>query len=148
MRCEICDKNTEELYETKVQGSLLTICKECSKFGEVVKVIKKEAPRVVVTETALKEEESLLPGYGSIIRVAREKTGLTQEAFGKKINESESLIKRLENENIRPTEQLREKLERALKITLSERIKEVLKGPGKTMPLTVGDIIKVKKAKK
>jgi len=148
MRCEICDKNTEELYETKVQGSLLTICKECSKFGEVIKVIKKEAPKIIREETALKEEESLLPGYGSIIRMAREKTGLTQEAFGKKINESESLIKRLENENIRPTEKLREKIEKALRITLSEKVKEVIKGAGKTMPLTVGDIIKVKKAKK
>ena len=148
MRCEICDKNTEELYETKVQGSLLTICKECSKFGEVIKVIKKEAPKIIREETALKEEESLLPGYGSIIRMAREKTGLTQEAFGKKIYESESLIKRLENENIRPTEKLREKIEKALRITLSEKVKEVIKGAGKTMPLTVGDIIKVKKAKK
>jgi len=148
MRCEICDKNTEELYETKVQGSLLTICKECSKFGEVIKAIKKEAPKIIREEKALQEEESMLSGYGNAIRLAREKAGLTQKEFGKKINEPESLIKRLESESVRPTEKIREKLERALKITLSQRVKEVIRGAGKSAPLTVGDIIRVKKAKK
>ena len=42
MRCEICGKKlVEEPLKTKVDGSIMLTCKECSKFGKV----QRESPK-------------------------------------------------------------------------------------------------------
>jgi len=147
MECEICDRRSDELYETRVQGAVLVLCKECSKFGEVIREVKARKPEERQKRPA-GPEESLLPGYGRVIRQAREKAGMTQEELGKKMNEPASLIKRAENENILLTKALEKKLERTLGVRLSGEVQEIVKSSTKEMPLTLGDIIKVKKAKK
>lgn len=147
MECEICDKNSDELYETKVQGAVLLLCKECSRFGEVIKTTRKKRVEKRVIRT-IEPEESLIGGYGESIRKAREQKGMTQEKLGREINEPSSLIKRVENENIRPTENLQKKLEKTLGVTLTGTITEIIRGTSKDMPLTLGDIIRVKKTKK
>jgi putative transcription factor len=58
--------------------------------------------------------------YGAKIRKARQRRGMTVEDFARKINEKESVIKKLEKEELNPDRKLIQKLKDALKIELLE----------------------------
>lgn len=70
---------------------------------------------------------------------------MTREEFAEKIKEKESVIRRIENEEMIPDETLTEKIEKFLEIKLTKsyeakKIEKVLK---KT-ELTIGDVVEVK----
>jgi putative transcription factor len=91
----------------------------------------------------------VIPDYVSKIRNAREKLGLTVEDLGKKINEKASVLRHLETGKVQPNNQLANKLERVLKITLMVPIADEkvtaapVKGAGEG--LTLGDLIEMDK---
>jgi putative transcription factor len=64
------------------------------------------------------EELELKEDYYKVIKQAREKLGLSQEALGRKINEKPSVIKLLESGKLKPDNMLARKLEHALKVQL------------------------------
>ena len=85
--------------------------------------------------------------YAEVIRQAREKLGLSTEDLGKKINEKESLLRKIETGKVSPSDQLISKLEHALKIKLLVSVAEekvpLLKAASREF--TLGDVIKVNK---
>ena len=91
--------------------------------------------------------ETIVPGYGRIIKKKREELGLKQEDFARKINEKVSLIHNIESEHFEPSINLARKIERFLKIKLVEQFEEQLSGKSKkltsTDEMTIGDIIKI-----
>jgi len=64
------------------------------------------------------EELELKEDYYKVIKQAREKLGLSQEALGRKINEKPSVIKLLESGKLKPDNMLARKLEHFLKVQL------------------------------
>ena len=66
--------------------------------------------------------DELLSDYGFAIRRAREVRGMSQEELALAIKEKASLLKKLEREDLRPTDGVRKKLERVLGISLTETI--------------------------
>jgi len=58
------------------------------------------------------------PDYNVIIRRAREKMGLTQEALGRAISEKPSVISHVESKKLRPDPILTRKLMHHLKVNL------------------------------
>ena len=58
----------------------------------------------------------LAQDYGIRIKKAREKSASTHEDLGRRINEKISVLKKLENQKMKPDDRLVEKLQRALKI--------------------------------
>jgi putative transcription factor len=64
------------------------------------------------------EELELKEDYHKVIKQAREKLGLSQEALGRKINEKPSVIKLLESGKLKPDNMLARKLEHFLKVQL------------------------------
>jgi len=94
---------------------------------------------------SLDEEDSIfIDNYGKKIIEARKSMNLTREEFAKKINEKESIIKRVEHEDMRPNEALTKKIERFLNISLTETYerKKITSKPAKGK-LTLGDIVEV-----
>lgn len=93
------------------------------------------------------EKYEFVEGYGEIIRRAREKLGLTREELGALMQEKSSFIKKLENEELRPTIEQAKKLEKTLKVRIlvevSEDVEELFKPP-KTQPtgVTLGDLFR------
>jgi putative transcription factor len=162
-----------------IEGATLTVCIECSKHGKVVyqefsgipsgslpssrlsvstttaapsptkstmhlPTIQRKPP---VAQVQLTTE--VVSDYATTIRSAREKLGLTVEDLGKKINEKASLLRHVENGKVPPNNQLANKLERVLKITLmvpiaDEKVNTApVKGAGEG--LTLGDLIEMDK---
>ena len=148
MQCEMCGRS-ETLFKTKLEGSELELCKTCSSFGSIVTEptqnwVKKKLPRMFKESS-----EEIVHDYGRLIRQAREKSGLNQEEFAKKISERTSILQKMENNQFQPSLKLAKKLQRSLKIRLvveSEETEErTQKVSTKSEGFTLGDYIKKKR---
>ncbi|MEK6952188.1 MAG: multiprotein bridging factor aMBF1 [Nanoarchaeota archaeon] len=148
--CEMCGKH-DNLTDILVEGSALSVCKKCTKYGTL---INKTAVSISIKkprEIKLEEENEIISlEFPNRIKTAREKLNLTQEDLAKKISERESIIKQLEQGHLKPTFSLAKKLEQYLKITLiesNEPKKEVKdqKIDFSNATLTIGDLLKLKK---
>lgn len=154
MQCEMCGKEIELIYKSKIEGTLLKVCKECAKYGKIIESAK------IKTDIELKKEakpekppepeiiETLVEDFPQKIKNKREKLGLKQEDLAKKINEKESIIQKIESSHFTPPIKLAKKIERFLEIRLIEEIEEsrpisVQKGGGEGF--TLGDFVKIKK---
>lgn len=166
MACEVCGAE-EPLVEARIEGSVMNVCRNCARYGMVVgqplppepeerqaaaapmpkpKPTYRSSVEQRLTPRSIEQEEVLIAGYGSIVREAREKRSWSQKDLGKKVNERESIIHKVERDEIQPTESLKRRLERALGITLSAKPAEVLvSGGGESQPLTLEDIARRKK---
>ncbi len=144
MGCDVCGKN-EPLVEAIVEGSRLRVCKNCGKFGKIM-----NSPALLKKPVVHQKKEEILidvvADYAKKIRDTREKLGLTQKEFAKKINEKETILSKIENGTQKPTLDLAKKLEHLLKIKLVEEVKEELyeKDKKTSGTLTIGDILIVK----
>lgn len=147
MRCELCGKEAE-LFRTLVEDSELQVCKECSRFGRVLKKVSTQEPMKKV-KTAEEPEiiEIIADDYSEKIRKAREKRGLKQEEFAKMLSEKESLLQKMETDKYKPSIAMARKMEKILRIKLVEEVKEekIVAGKGREEGFTIGDVVKLRK---
>ena len=113
--CELCGKSVNELTKIEVEGSIVNVCPNCVKFGKPVEVKMETA-----SEPAIEDSMELASDYGTRIKKARESQRISRTEFANNINERESVIKRVENQTMIPDDELVKKIERFLKISLSE----------------------------
>jgi len=103
--------------------------------------IKKPKPR-----DHFKDLVEIVPDFGRKIKESRESQDLSLEELAVRIKEKATLLRKIEREEISPEDDIRKKLERELKITLTDqaseaRVKSGLSGRG----LTLGDIASIKR---
>ena len=118
------------------------------KYGEKIEEVERVTPKLVkkIEVKSIPEEEFvLIENYGKLIVEARQRMNLTREEFAKKIKEKESVIRRIENEEMKPDEKLLNKIEKFLGIKLRKPYtRERLKLTGKEAKLTLGDVVEIK----
>jgi uncharacterized protein (TIGR00270 family) len=86
--------------------------------------------------------EALAADYPVRIRSARERKKLSQKELAANINEKWSIINKLETGDMRPSDALAAKLERALDISLREKLDEVhVKKKDDVQPMTLADLL-------
>lgn len=87
--------------------------------------------------------EALAADYPVRIRSAREKRNLSQKELAASINEKWSIINKLEAGDMRPSDSLVSKLERALDIKLREKVEDVhIKKQDGAQAMTLADLLK------
>jgi putative transcription factor len=162
MICEMCGKNVTFLRKVTIEGVTLEVCPECAKFGIEAKkeVPKEEAPRPIIAQRLevrerrgrpkdvleKGEKEDLVEDYGSRIRLARERAGMTQKDLAMKINERVTILSKIESNQMRPDEKVISKLQKELGIVLKEKVPEVVAAKESTRAaLTLADLIKMQK---
>ena len=169
MNCEICGKPIEgRPIRTKIDGSVLEVCKECSKFGRVQKDTplerkfvsrnKKGNPQNKNRSASNKQNlqrrrreepmDELVEDYNVLIRKARESKGWTREELGAKMYEKVSVINRIESGKMEPDIKLAKKFEKTLGITIIEKYDEMDLESFKSSasgPNTLGSIVKIKR---
>ncbi|MFH1071937.1 MAG: multiprotein bridging factor aMBF1 [Nanoarchaeota archaeon] len=160
MACEMCGSREIE-YTCEIEGVIMKVCSECSRFGkqlarvQTARETKTEKKKQAASEKHARDEteqkgeivQIIVPDFASRIKKAREKTGMTQEEFAKKVAEKESVIHNLESGRMRPSIDLCRKLERILHITLIAQIEEKKEGFARVRgaELTIGDVLEKKK---
>ncbi len=165
MRCEVCgSKIHTNPTHAIIEGAKLTVCIECSKHGKIItqeefeKTTQKPklpthtpifTQRKKPAEARVQITQEIIEDFHTKIRQAREKLGLTHEALAKKLNEKESLLRKLETGKMTPNNLLVTKLEHALKIKLlipiseEKTTQELPKVPNRE--LTLGDLMEQNK---
>src|SRR5664280_2072704 len=155
MRCEICGKKlVEEPLKTKIDGSIMVTCKECSKFGKIQREPPKPkrpgAPRGSATRRVQRPKEpaeEVVENVNDIVREAREKKGWSREELGEKIYEKASVVTRIESGKMVPDLKLARKIEKLMNIVLVEKNEDVSADEmshSKIRGATIGDIARIK----
>ncbi len=154
MNCEICGRPISKGFKIVVEGSEMTVCASCRQYGteKPSTAVQQGARRVVLPKrkpsSRIEFEDELIENFHIIVRREREKRGWSQEELAKKIQEKESLIRKIENAEIVPEPEVVEKLERLFNIRLRERVPEVKMERRSFAAPTLGDIVVVRRKKK
>jgi putative transcription factor len=143
MICEMCGKEVEAVSRVRVEGSVLSLCADCTKFGVLiappptpVEPAGRPSPggtsvgpataRFATPGRRMEERDlykelpdlELAPDWSKRIRIAREKLAWTPEDLAKKLNEKKSIVLKLESGGFHPPDATVRKVERLLKIRL------------------------------
>jgi putative transcription factor len=171
MQCEMCGeviRGSPKLV--RVEGAELQVCSKCEKFGTEVQQVRRTgmaASRPATQKQGRPAPASVTPGgfrkrdlfdymegeivddYAARIRHAREEKGLSQKDLAMLLKEKEHLIKKIENSDLIPEEDVRKKLEKALSIRLLDTPEsETEKKVQNPLAPTLGDLTIIRKAKK
>jgi len=161
MMCELCGAEVPRTKLVSIEGTTLSVCPSCVKFGDESHVPLKKRPgvppdiirrlearkrRMTTRDIYTTEgEEVLAEDFAERIRRARETRGWKQAELGAKINERVSIVAKVESGVMVPPDNLVRKLEKALEIKLKEKLQPTgaKKAAGPSRPLTLGDLMKV-----
>ncbi len=151
MNCDLCGKETE-MYKALVEGTELTVCSNCTKYGKVTGRVRAYVPEKKKpekkAEAAEEAIETVVGDFGERLKRKREGLGLNQPDFAKKIAEKESILHKLETGAIRPTLDRARQLEKMLGLKLVEELREEQVSQQKSKDvMTLGDFVKIKERK-
>lgn len=165
--CEICGRESQSTREIVLEGARLQACNRCSKLGEPVHRPKPAGITRTVSHkprAASSRRSSVIPrspqtrayrpelvpveNFSTLIRKARERSGMSQKEVAQKLNERSSVITKVESGKMPPTISLARKLERLFKLTLLEEAESVDLSPGTSKSTTTfGDVVQVRRKK-
>jgi putative transcription factor len=165
LRCEVCGcKIGGKPFNVIIEGARLAVCGECAKHGKICYdepkpkpgLSKPRAAPVLLRIQAKRQlppvdtSKELAEDFGTRIRKAREKFGLSHEELGKRINEKVSLLRKVETGKMTPDDKLTIALEHVLKVRLivptkEERVPQAKIPKKPSRELTLGDLIQQKK---
>jgi putative transcription factor len=160
MICEMCGSDVPRTKFVKVEGAALHVCSRCERYA-ASEAAKTESGKIIMPSVAERlvtrqkrqrekdvfssgEEKELALDYPDRIKDARRKRGLSQDELAKQINEKKSVIVKAETGDIRPSDKLVRKFERALGISLRESIQTEAAGSRSaySQGMTLGDFVK------
>ncbi len=123
LTCEICGRPIATTPTSiRIDGALLQVCQNCARRGTPQAPPPPRplsfVPRRRAPESLAEPDLEIDPDYNIIVRRAREKMGLTQEALGRAINEKPSVISHVESKKLKPDPILARKLMHHLKVRL------------------------------
>lgn len=151
--CELCGRPTKDIYVIEVENVEMRVDAGCAKGKKVIRT-EIEGERLKAgrqparQRRATEETPMLVDNYGKKIRNARENMKLPIKVLAEMINEKEHFLVRIEEERTKPTIELTKKLEKTLKIKLTEEPMEtsdIYKGGTKRAEkATIGDFVEEK----
>jgi len=159
MQCELCGKEVKNIIKTRVEGVEMNVCEACAKFGMSPKGYSRK-PKAVFKNNEKKPKQAkrprrdmfdnlktLVEDYGSLVKEAREKKNMTLEELSRAVGIKESLIHKIERNEIEPEEKYVKILEKALGISFYEEGDLNYESSSDDGDFTLGDFIKVKNRK-
>ena len=146
--CELCGKDTDSLKKAKIEGATLKVCDSCAEMGETVKTQSKTRKKKKKKRTKRKKRDTktLASDYGERVKNARENEKLSISEVSDDLNEKESVIKKIENQDLKPDKSLAGKLATKFGIELyvNPEVSDVDTDSGDTRNATLGDVAEVK----
>ena len=159
MICEMCGKDVPQTRAVIVEGTKLSVCPGCAKFGEDYRSPSAGGAPVSQTvidqrlerrERRMKSKDiygsttvEIIDDYGGAIREAREARGMDLEQFAASIQEKKGLLAKVEANNLIPDDKLIKKIEKALDIKLMEAVQSgSTVGGGSSGKMTLANFIK------
>ncbi len=172
MQCEMCGETVRGTPKlVRVEGAELLVCSKCEKYGTEVQQVRRTDLKIPARGAAVKPASTaagapaqiwhkrdmfdfmggeVVEDYADRIKHARMEKGLSQKDLAMQMKEKEHLIKKIENAELIPEDNVRKKLEKVLEIRLIDAPVEAeveKKVPGSLTP-TLGDLTIIRKVKK
>jgi putative transcription factor len=147
--CELCGNETTSLTKVKIEGAEVKTCDSCAQMGEEVNTGTSK-PRKKKTEsksrTRGRDTDTLAPDYGDRVRDAREEEKLSLAEVSDDLNEKESVIRKVENQDLKPEKSLASKLSRKFGVDLyvNPEVSNVDDSTSDSRSATLGDVAEVK----
>jgi TIGR00270 family protein len=167
----MCGAEQASLTTTKVEGAELELCNSCTDFGTEVREEPSSSGGSKYSTSSssgttssssssgssgssggsgrprdmFDDMDEIATDYNDRIRQARESRDLSQEQLADQLNEKASLIRKLERGDTLPTDEIQQKLERALDVSLveGEEVDEEWE-TSDAGTMTLGDVVKRK----
>jgi putative transcription factor len=122
LTCEVCGSPIRTMpNRISIDGAVLQVCQNCVGHGTLITPsapLRLSGARPLRRTVYAEPELEVDPDYNSIVRHAREKMGLTQEALGRAINVKPSVISHVESKKMKPDLILARTLMHYLKVNL------------------------------
>ncbi len=125
--CELCGRPTETVYVLNIENVEMRTCAKCAKGKKVIRTESYAEPKKAKMQATSArprqvsdDDKVLIEDYGFTVRRAREKMHLPIKVLAEMLNEKEHLLVRVEEQKTKPTIELTKKLEKALRIKLTE----------------------------
>ncbi|MDO8871508.1 MAG: multiprotein bridging factor aMBF1 [Methanoregula sp.] len=172
MQCEMCGETIRGAPKlVRVEGAELQVCSKCEKFGTEVQQVRRTDLKIPARGATAKPASTaagapaqtwhkrdmfdfmggeVVEDYADRIKHARMEKGLSQKDLAMQMKEKEHLIKKIENAELMPEDDVRKKLEKVLGIRLVDAPVEAeaeKKVQGNLIP-TLGDLTIIRKVKK
>lgn len=149
MRCELCGKE-DRLQRVIIEGTEMMVCSSCAVYGKPVAVPKRKVPVSIPSskkeyygkDIFEKMDKEIVPDWGKRIRKARENRGLTRQQLGAMIGEKTNTVAKIENQELRPSDEKAKKIEKLLNIVLFQDVKPAIIKKKDVRGLTIGDLLK------
>ena len=132
----------------------MIVCEDCARHGRPApppaqKRITLPARKIDKDEKVFQSmKKVLVEDWSERIREARIRKGLSRQELGAKVGEPTVAIAKMENRDLRPSDETARKLEKVLGITLFEDVKEIhLPRSTSSGGITIGDLLKMEKQK-
>jgi len=150
MRCELCGKETDRLQRVIIEGTEMMVCGSCTAYGKPAPTPKSRKPISISPskkeyysrDIFEKMDKELVPDWGTKIMKAREQKGLSRQELGAMIGEKTSTVAKIENQELRPSDEKAKKIEKVLGIILFQDVKPAIIKKKKVRGLTIGDLLK------
>jgi putative transcription factor len=134
-----------------IEGSEMQVCDACAGYGTPVEEKKRAAP--VTAKTRRVEPYSgkdpfadmdteLIDNWGKQVMQARQQQDMSREQLGSLIEEKTTTVAKIENEELRPSDETAKRIERALGISLFEKVSKGVTQKKDVRGLTIGDLLK------
>lgn len=116
----MCGSNTDSSTKVKIEGAVLKVCDSCKDLGNEVKTSSSKKTKKKRSSSTRKRGSGkvLVPDYGETLKSAREDEQLSIKEVADELNEKESLIKKIEQQDLKPDKSLAGKLSDRFDITL------------------------------
>lgn len=146
--CELCGNDSDSLKKAKIEGATLKVCSSCAEMGETVQTTSKKTRKKKKKRkrTRRQDKEVLANDYGDKVKQAREKEKLSIKEVANDLNEKESVIKKVESQDLKPDKSLAGKLSKKYNIDLyvNPKVADVDTDSGDDRSATLGDVAEVK----
>lgn len=145
MSCELCGSDTDSLTKVKIEGAVLKVCSDCKEMGEEVSSASRTKKKKKKSRRP-RDSQVLVSDYGTTVKEAREDRQLSIQELANDLNEKNSLLSKIEKQELKPDKTLAEKLEKKLGIDLytTPEVSDVETSSGDSRSATLGDVAEVK----
>ena len=129
----------------------MQVCGSCAVYGTPVEEKRRVTPAATTTrrvepysgkDVFAGMDTELIEGWGKKIMQARQRQDMTRERLGSLIEEKTSTVAKIENEELRPSDETAKRIERALVISLFEKVSKGITQKTEVRGLTIGDLLK------